>query len=95
MKVLILQHSEGEYDDYHEEIDLVLVVPDDFADGDVARLREEWEKDDSTHETRRRKWSNGAGSGIKERRVATTSFQDWLKARFQPVEWVEEVHEHY
>jgi hypothetical protein len=80
MKCLILRHGHGEYDDYTEFTDYVLMVPNKFV-FDKDYLMEMWRVE--TFATKKY-----AGKQTKNK-FETISFNDWLASKYEKVEFEE------
>ena len=75
MKVLILKHGEGTYDDYAEITDVVLSVPNNFTDKTLEKHKIELGK---TNILRRAKKKNDI------------SVVDWMSKKYKQVKFLED-----
>jgi hypothetical protein len=77
MKVLVLQHSEGSYDDYQELTDATYLVPNKFTEITLANLRKEWQGTFIQDASKK-----------KPKLIPTISFEDWLATRYKRLDFV-------
>lgn len=81
MKILILQSDYGDYDSYTVSNDACLIVPDDFSEETLGLMWKRW-----LAETWKPKLRGGK---LTKRTYQTVPFVDWMKERFESVEFLE------
>jgi hypothetical protein len=82
MKAFVYMHSEGDYDCNSDIVDAVYLVPDEFNESDLERLRKEYADTVPLVEIGKR----------KPKKMYAESLHDWLAHRYMRFQFISIVH---